>query len=296
MSILNKLKTSSIFFLTLIFIVLNSCVMYYNTSEIRNNFKKNIDQFNRIADKSKSDFKNKSNTYKDLSEFILDRNLEPFKSISDEMKNLNNYFTAINDKKIEVLALKKRFEKITNGKTKIKSNEPEWDEIKAIKKQMSQKGEEINVLINKYSNYSNHIGNNIKNSGLKPMDKIEFINQIEKNQESLKLSIQEIFKNVDLYRLKINKAYNNKIINDSIYNFKLVVLNDMNILIEEVEKANELLLFYKRKFIDTTKNKRKIWIGENTFANQALNEIKKQIVIIKSAKNEFNKLSVKLNQ
>ena len=296
MSILNKLKTSSIFFLTLIFIVLNSCVMYYNTSEIRNNFKKNIDQFNRIADKSKSDFKNKSNTYKDLSEFILDRNLEPFKSISDEMKNLNNYFTAINDKKIEVLALKKRFEKITNGKTKIKSNEPEWDEIKAIKKQMSQKGEEINVLINKYSNYSNHIGNNIKNSGLKPMDKIEFINQIEKNQESLKLSIQEIFKNVDLYRLKINKAYNNKIINDSIYNFKLVVLNDMNILIEEVEKANELLLFYKRKFIDTTKNKRKIWIGENTFANQALNEIKKQIVIIKSAKNEFNTLSVKLNQ
>lgn len=296
MSILNKLKTSSIFFLALIFIVLNSCVMYYNTSEIRNNFKKNIDQFNRIADKSKIDFKNKSNTYKDLSEFILDRNLEPFKSISDEMKNLNNYFTAINDKKIEVLALKKRFEKITNGKTKIKSNEPEWDEIKAIKKQLSQKGEEINVLINKYSNYSNHIGNNIKNSGLKPMDKIEFINQIEKNQESLKLSIQEIFKNVDLYRLKINKAYNNKIINDSIYNFKLVVLNDMNILIEEVEKANELLLFYKRKFIDTTKNKRKIWIGENTFANQALNEIKKQIVIIKSAKNEFNKLSVKLNQ
>mgnify|MGYP001341425018 FL=1 len=296
MSILNKLKTSSIFFLALIFIVLNSCVMYYNTSEIRNNFKKNIDQFNRIADKSKSDFKNKSNTYKDLSEFILDRNLEPFKSISDEMKNLNNYFTAINDKKIEVLALKKRFEKITNGKTKIKSNEPEWDEIKAIKKQMSQKGEEINVVINKYSNYSNHVGNNIKNSGLKPMDKIDFINQIEKNQESLKLSIQEIFKNVDLYRLKINKAYNNKIINDSIYNFKLVVLNDMNILIEEVEKANELLLFYKRKFIDTTKNKRKIWIGENTFANQALNEIKKQIVIIKSAKNEFNTLSVKLNQ
>jgi len=291
MSILNKIKTSSMFF-----VALNSCVMYYNTSEIRNNLKKNIEQFNSVADKAKSDFKNKSNTYKDLSEFILDKNLEPFKPISDEMKNLNNYFTAINDKKIEVLALKKRFEKITNGKTKIKSNQPEWDEIKHIKKQMSQIGEEINVVINKYTNCSNQIGNNIKNSGLKPMNKIAFINQIQKNQESLNLSIQEIFKNVDLYRLKINKAYNNKFINDSIYNFKLVVLNDMNILIEEVEKANELLLFYKRKFIDKTKNKHTIWIGENTFANQALNEIKKQIVIIKSAKNDFNTLSVKLNQ
>ena len=296
MSILTKIKTSSIFFLALIFTALNSCVMYYNTNEIRNNFKKNINQINNIADKAKNDFKNKSNIYKDLSGFILDRNLESFKSISQEMKHFDIAFKAVNDKKKEVLALKKRFEKITNGKTKIKSNQPEWDEIKNIKKQMSKKGEEITAAIKKYTNYSNQIGNMIKNSGLKTMDKIDFINQIEKNQESLKSSIQEIFKNVDLYRLKVNNAYNNNFINDSIYNYKLVVLNDMNMLIEKVEKANELLLFYKRKFIDKTKNKHKIWIGENTYANQALNEIKKQIEMIKSAKNEFNTLSVKLNQ
>jgi hypothetical protein len=270
--------------------------MYYNTNEIRNNFKKNITQINNITANARSDYKTKSNTYKDLSGFILDRNLEPFKSISQEMKHFGNAFTAINDKKKDFLTIKKRFEKITNGKTKIKSNQPEWDEIKNIKKQMSQKGEEINGVIKKYTNYSNQIGNNIKNSGFQSMDKIEFINQIEKNQESLKSSVQEIFKNVDLYRVKVENAYNNKFINDSIYNFKLIVLNDMNVLIEKVEKANKLLLFYKRKFIDKTKNKQKIWIGENTYANQAFNEIKKQIVMIKGAKNEFNILSVKLNQ
>ena len=296
MFILTKIKTPSMFFLVLMFIVLNSCVMYYNTSEVRNNFKKNITQINIIVAKASSDYKTKSNTFKDLSGSVLDRNLEPFKSISQEMNHFDNAFTAINDKKKEIVALQKRFEKITNGKTKIKSNQPEWDEIKNIKKQMSQKGEEINAVTKNYTNYSNQIGNNIKNSGLKPMDKIEFINQIEKNQESLKSSIQEIFKNVDLYKVKIEKAYNNKFINDSIYNFKLVVLNDMNVLIEKVEKSNKLLLFYKRKFIDITKNRQKIWIGENTYANQALNEIKKQIVMIKDAKNEFSTLSVKLNQ
>ena len=124
MSILTKIKTSSIFFLDLIFMVLNSCVMYYNTSEIRNNFKKNITQINNITAKARSDYKTKSNTYKDLSGFILDRNLEPFKSISQEMKHFGNAFTAINDKKKDFLTLKKRFEKITNGKTKIKSNQP----------------------------------------------------------------------------------------------------------------------------------------------------------------------------
>lgn len=276
--------------------VLNSCVMYYNTSEIRNNFNKNISQINNITARANSDYKTKSNIYKDLSEFILDRNLEPFKTISQKMQYLDSSFKAINDKKKELLVIKERFEKITNGKPKIKSNQPEWDELKNIKKQMPKKGEEISIEIKNYTSYSNQIGTNIENSGLKPMDKIEFIKQIEKNQESLKSSIQEILKNVDLYKVKVEKAYNNNFINDSIYNFKLILLNEMNMLIEKVEKANKMLLFYKKKFIDKTKNKQKIWVGENTYANQALNEIKKQISKIKRAKNEFNMLSVKLNQ
>ena len=296
MSVFKKIKTPSMFFLILFLMVLNSCVVYYNTSEIRNNFNKNISQINNIAAKANSDYKTKSNIYKDLSEFILDRNLEPFKTISQKMQSLDNSFKAINDKKKELLVIKERFEKITNGKTKIKSNQPEWDELKNIKKQLPQKGEEISIEIKNYTIYSNQIGNNIKNSGLKPMDKIEFIKQIEKNQESLKSSIQEILKNVDLYKVKVEKAYNNNFINDSIYNFKLILLNEMNILIVKVEKANKMLLFYKKKFIDKTKNKQKIWVGENTYANQALNEIKKQISKIKRAKNEFNMLSVKLNQ
>ena len=296
MSVLNKIKKSTVFFLILFFIVLNSCVMYYNTNEIRTNFNKNISQINDITARANSDYKTKYNTYKNLSEFILDRNLEPFKSISQEMKNFDNSLTAINDKKKEVLVIKERFEKITNGKPKIKSNQPEWDEIKNIKKQIFQKGEEINIEIKNYTSYSNQIGTNIKNSGLKPIDKIEFIKQIEKNQELLKSSIQEILKNVDLYRVKVEKAYSNNFINDSIYNYKLTLLNKMNVLIEKVEKANNLLLFWKSKFIDKTKNKQKIWVGENTYANQTLNEIKKQILNIKGAKSEFNTLSFKLNQ
>ena len=295
MSVLNKIKTSSMSCLFLFLVILNSCVMYYNTNEIRTNFNKNIIQINDITAKTNSDHKTKSNIYKDLSEFILDRNLEPFKTISQEMEYLHNSCKSINDKK-EVLVLKKRFDKITNGKPKIKSNQPEWDEIKNIKQQISEKGDEINVLIKNYTNYSNQIGTNIKNSGLKPMDKIEFIKQIENNQESLKSSIQEIFKTVDLYRLKVEKAHSNNFINDSIYNYKLILLNEMNVLIKKVEKANKMLLFYKRKFIDKTKNKQKIWVGENTYANRALNEIKKQVSDIKRAKTEFNILSVKLNQ
>ena len=74
--------------------------MYYNTNEIRTNFNKNISQINDITARANSDYKTKSNTYKDLSKFILNRNLEPFKSISQEMKNLNTL--------LQLLTIKKR--------------------------------------------------------------------------------------------------------------------------------------------------------------------------------------------
>ena len=61
MSVLNKIKKSPVF-LILFVIVLNSCVMYYNTNEIRTNFNKNISQINDITARANSDYKTKSNT------------------------------------------------------------------------------------------------------------------------------------------------------------------------------------------------------------------------------------------
>ena len=79
------------------------------------------------------------------------------------------------------------------------------------------------------------------------MDKIEFIKQIENNQESLKSSIQEIFKTVDLYRLKVEEAHSNNFINDSIYNYKLILINEMNVLIKRLKKLIKKCSFFTRE-------------------------------------------------
>ena len=66
------------------------------------------------------------------------------------------------------------------GKSKIQSSEPEWDELKAIKKQMSQKGEEMNTLLKEYTKISNQLGNKITQSGFRSINKTEFIDQIKR--------------------------------------------------------------------------------------------------------------------
>ena len=47
-----------------------------------------------------------------------------------------------------------------------------------------------------YNKVSNQLGNKITQSGFRPIDKTEFIDQINENQELLKTSTSEIFKKV----------------------------------------------------------------------------------------------------
>ena len=295
MSNLIMLKKSFVLSFTLSILCFNSCVMYYHTNEVRDNFKKSVNQINTLSAKVYSDYKSKSALYNELSSNIVNQSLEPFKSISAEKTAFNNAHKAIEVKKSEVISLNKRFEKIASGKSKIQSSEPEWDELKDIKKKMSQKGEEMNTLLSEYTKFSNQLGNKITQSGFRPMNKIEFIDQIKKNQEALKTSISEIFKNVNIYRTEIDNAYNNKLINDSIYDLKSTILNEMSAVTRTAEEANKSLRMYKGRFLEKTKNQEKIWTGENTLANESLVEIKKQIGIIQNAQAQFNTLSKKLN-
>jgi len=290
-----KLKKSYIFSFALCILCFSSCVMYYHTNEVRDNFKKSINQINTLSAKVYSDYKSKSALYNELLSNIIDQNLEPFKTISVEKIAFNNVYMAIGTKKSEVFSLNKRFEKIASGKSKIQSSEPEWDELKAIKKQMSQKGEEMNTLLREYTKISNQLGNKIKQSGFRSINKTEFIDQINRNQESLKTSISEIFKNVNIYRTEIENAYNNKLINDSIYYLKLTILNEMSVVTRTVKEAKKSIQMHESHFLEKTKNHEKVWTGENTIVNESLIEIKKQIRIIKSAQAQFNTLSKNLN-
>ena len=290
-----NLKKSYVISIALCILCLSSCVMYYHTNEVRDNFNKSINQINTLSGNVYSDYKSKSSLYKELASNIVNQSLEPFNSISVERTAFNQAYKAIGEKKSEVLSLNKRLEKMTSGKSKIQSNEPEWNELRDIKKQMSQKREEMNTLLGQYNKVSNQLGNKITQSGFRPIDKIEFIDQINENQELLKTSTSEIFKNVNSYRTEIDNAYKTKIINDSIYNLKSTILNEMSAVTRIAEEANKNLRMYKGRFLEKTKNQEKIWTGENTLANESLVEIKKQIGIIQNAQAQFNTLSKKLN-
>lgn len=280
--------------LSLVFIF-HSCVVYYTTSEVRTNFQKNINQINKHHKELKSDYNNKIELYNELYNHIINPNLDPFKSITSKKKEFDKIYQKITIKKDELTSLKNNFEKLVLGKSKIKSNEPEFVKLKIIKNEMSLKGGEINTLGTQYSEISNELGKSIKNSGFSLINKSEFINQIQNNQKSLKTSIYDIENKLISYKTEVENLNKNKLINDSTFQAQTSILNQMSLKNEELKKATKNLILFKTKFQEKTQNQEKIWTGENTKSNVYIKKIQNQIDIIKTAQSEFTSLSNKLS-
>ena len=281
--------------LLLIVFMLKSCVVYYNTSDLRKTFQTNINQITNNYSKIKIDYNKKAKIYNQLSKFIINPKLEPFNSISENKLSFDTVFQKMTKQTNQLLALKKRFEKIVSGKNEIKSNDSDWDKIKSIKNQMKELGDGFIGQSEIYSSASNKLGNSITNSGFKLAKTSEYISQIKQNTTSLENSILNIKSKLDIYNQDVNKAHKFEIINDSTLLSKTNLTSEMSDKINIINQASLKLNSLKNIFEKNYSNQLEIWIGQNTKPELITREIDIQINTITKAHKEFMGLSSQLN-
>ena len=84
-----KQKAINIGLFSFLTILLSSCVMVYNTSDLRRNIDQTVNQANDTYNDAKKDFEEKNKIYRDLKENTLDLSQNPFNAISQEQKKLD---------------------------------------------------------------------------------------------------------------------------------------------------------------------------------------------------------------
>lgn len=281
--------------LILCIFILCSCVVYYKTSDIRKTIQTNINQITTNYSKIKIDYTKKAKIYNQLSKYIINPELEPFKTISENKLSFENVFQKMTQQTNQLMALKNRFEKVVLGKNEIKSNDPDWEKLKTIKSQMKKLGNEFVDQSEIYSSTSNELGNSISNSGYKIAKTTEYINSIQKNTESLNNSILDIKNKLVIYNQDINKAHQNDLINDSTFSSKSEITSEMSQKIKTINQASQKLISLKRIFKKNYNKQEEIWIGKNTKPNLITRKIDIQINTITKAHKEFMGLSSQLN-
>ena len=285
------------FFCLLLFIsLLQSCVVYYNTNDMRNSMNNNIAQIESNYSLTKSDYLEKKKLYQGLESNVLDKNENSFTQISKKKSDFDAAYQSLLHEKEGILNKQKQFEKLIEGKNEIKSNEKEWDKLKEMKAQMKTSAGQMNKLGDAYASASNILGDAINNSQYKQIERLEFNNQIKNNTTQLNQSLSDINAQIKAYNQKLEAAKTNGQIKDSTYQSKMNLITKMSSELNKIKSAVKSISVLESSFQLKNNKNNKIWIGENTKSNALIKNIEEQINKIYKGQTQFRILSAKLNE
>lgn len=272
-------------------ILLNSCVVFYKTQDIRNTINTNVSQANQNYSKVKGDYEDRSEIFENLKKSILDLQASSFKTISEKKIALDEAYQNITTKKDEMVKCQQEFEQVVEGKSQIKSNEAEWDKLKEIKRVMKASTSQLNGLGEAYTAKSNSLGDAISNSHYRILEKSQFSKEIKENISALNNSLLDINGQFIVFNQKLQNAYKNGQINDSTYQSKMEITSKISVELNKIKSACKRLNSLESTFQKQHKKQEEIWVGENTKSNKLMKRLDSEINIIKTSKIEYQTLS-----
>jgi len=276
--------------------LLQSCVVYYNTDEIRNSMNNNIAQIEGNYSLAKDDFTEKNELYDGLKSNVLDMNDDSFKLLSEKKNSFDDAYQNLLYKKEALNSTKNQFDQLIEGKSEIKSNEKEWGELKEIKSTMKTYAKEMNELGNSYASVSNNLSDAINNSQYRQIKKIEFNRQIRTNTKELNKSIADITDQINLYKNKLETANDNGQINDSTYQVKKGLIHNMSSELINIQSSVKKITVFESSFQLKNKKMDKVWIGENTKSNELMKKIEYSITDVNNGIAKIQAISAKLSE
>ena len=276
--------------------LLQSCVVYYNTDEIRNSMNNNIAQIEGNYSLAKDDFTEKNELYDGLKSNVLDMNDDSFKLLSEKKNSFDDAYQNLLDKKEAMINTKNQFDQLIEGKSEIKSNEKEWGELKEIKSTMKTYAKEMNELGNSYASVSNNLSDAINYSQYRQIKKIEFNRQIRTNTKELNKSIADITDQINSYKNKLETASDNGQINDSTYQVKKGLIHNMSTELTYIQSSVKKITVFESSFQLKNKKMDKVWIGENTKSNELMKKIEYSITDVNNWIAKIQAISAKLSE
>jgi hypothetical protein len=271
--------------------VLNSCVVFYKTQDIRSAINTNVSQANQNYSKVKGDYEDRSEIFENLKKSILDLQASSFKTISEKKIALDESYQNITTKKDEMVKCQQEFEQVVEGKSQIKSNEAEWDKLKEIKRVMKASTSQLNGLGESYTAKSNSLGDAISSSHYRVLEKSQFSEQIKENISALNNSLLDINGQFIVFNEKVQNAYKNGQINDSTYQSKMEISSKISVELNKIKSACKRLVALESTFQMQHKKQEEIWVGENTKSNALMKRLDSEINEIKISKIEYQTLS-----
>lgn len=144
------------------FFTLNSCTVYYTTSEVDSSLKSTVDQVNESIKKLSRQVADMEKTYYEIQ---CDQKSATFVQADQMVKGIDSELKLIEVKKGNVNQIYSEFKAYTKGKDKIQSGTSEWDKVKTAKDELKRTLDEIqkegDILVSKGTTFNEFVNKSL---------------------------------------------------------------------------------------------------------------------------------------
>ncbi|MBC8375765.1 MAG: hypothetical protein H8E26_06940 [FCB group bacterium] len=260
--------------------ILGSCTVYYNTSDIKKTFSQSQREINKTLGKIAKDRREKRGIYNQLIRKIPDSTAVPYPTLSVELIEMTRSFKQLKQTTNKLEQLKANLNRLVKGQKKIESGSLLWDKFQVIKNEFDTQSGNFESQVNDYNKSSN-----------------EFINLLNKHQIT-HLKVVEIKQQIDQYLKELNQSI-------ELLSAELVksgqdtqidkkVLSQLEDILSNIRADQATLDALIRKFEEEVGSEPMIWSGPGMYSHSILKDMQEIGDKISAQGQAFNKLAANL--
>ncbi|MBW2734636.1 MAG: hypothetical protein JRH20_19785 [Deltaproteobacteria bacterium] len=134
----------------LLFTTASSCIRYYKTAKVRARLAKGLRKFDAGVAKAGRDLGLKRRV-------TQERALTSIPRVKRLLETMQARFGQLRALRATYVALQRDFEKIARGRSRIRSDHPQWAPLQQLKERATRLGEKVKGVGKAYSNASNQL-------------------------------------------------------------------------------------------------------------------------------------------
>ncbi len=261
-------------------IILSSCTVYYNTSDVKKTFSKTQREINKTLGKIAKDRLEKRSIYYQLINKIADSTAVPYPNLASELTNMSQSFNQLRHTSKKLEQLKAKLNRLVKGTKKIESGSALWDDFQEIKNEFDRQSENFESQANDYNKSSN-----------------TFINLLNKHQIS-HITVIEVRQQIDSYLKELNQSIEQLSAEleegNKISRTDKKVLSELEEILNSIRNDQATLNSLIKKFEKEVGDEPKVWSGPGMHSHSILNDIQVIGEKIAAQGDAFNKLAGKL--
>ena len=212
-------------------LLISGCSFYVETAKVRGMYDDAQDDVSEKIEEIKEDRDQRNNMIQSITSQIPNSKITPYPELNDKLAEMDKSIDDLEKAQVRMLSLRKRFDKLTEGKKRFESDQPEWSRHKRVEDGYKKIMNGMRSIMNNYSRSAESF-NDIAEKYLRKVD-------VEDVRSDINEFLSDFDNEIKDFQSELDKRRSNS--SDSDNTSRESTFQEIDQIIEKIKNKREIL-------------------------------------------------------